>query len=107
MIEYFVCSVSDIDYGHSTLRLFTLSGEQWKALVAFGFLFMIALTSITLALQKETSGFILLISQISTVYGLLVDQLILSIEMKPLQIIGALIVLFFNVLVIILKIKSD
>ena len=62
---------------------------------------------ITRAFQLEKSSFMALLGYAHTVYSLIIDITHFHVEFNLIQILGGLVVLFFNILAIIIKIYQD
>ena len=55
----------------------------------------------TIAFQLDSATFLALISQIGVVYGFISDVYVLKLPIQDMELVGALIVLTFNIIAIV------
>ena len=91
----------------SGLRLIQYSSDQYLLLFLTGFFNAISLNFLTLAFQNDKSAFIASIGYIMLVYAFLIDILYFKTQFDVFELLGAFIILAFNVLNIYNKIKMD
>lgn len=61
----------------------------------------------TRAMQLEKASFMALLGYAHTIYSLIIDITYFHVDFNMTQILGGIIVLFFNVMAIIIKIYQD
>ena len=98
-----------IEFGAFTkedgLRIIQYSKEQYLLLFLTGILNAISLNFLTLAFQNDKSAFIASIGYIMLVYAFLTDVLYFKTTFDVFELLGAFIILGFNILNIYNKIK--
>lgn len=71
--------------------------EQWLYISAIAILATISNIFQTVAFQTTPSAFISMIGLINVVYGFVVDMVFFGLDFKVIQIVGAIIIIFFNI----------
>ena len=89
-----------------SLRLFSLSSEQFVICLILGLINILGMMFKTTAFLYERSGFITLVGYIGLVYAFLVDTLYLDVSFEGLELFAAALILIMNVLVIVLPTKN-
>ena len=82
-------------------RILTYSGEQYLYVLIIAVLNAFGMNLSTLAQQYEKSAFVTLIGQIGIFYSYVADVAVFKTEFSIIEIVGALIVLVFNIIAIV------
>ena len=107
IIEFLIA----LDQGHlsedcPTLRLFCYDWKQWIQLIAVGILNCSSMNFMTIAQQLEKSAFVSSITYIQLVYVLLLDIGFFQIKFDMMEILGATVIVIFNISNICYKLRN-
>ena len=88
------------------LHLFCYNWQQWIQLIAVGILNCSSMNFMTIAQQLEKSAFVSSITYIQLVYVLFIDIGFFHIKFDMMELVGATIIVIFNVSNIVYKLKN-
>ena len=83
------------------------SWDQAKSLVLTGLFSALNLTCLVVAYQNDKSATVSLLAYIELVYAIVADLIIFDQAFVPQEILGAAIIIFFNVITIIYKVRQE
>ena len=74
-------------------RLTEYTARQYGIAVAASLCETLALCTVTMAYQKDSSGFVALISYMNIVYAYICDQIFFNEKLNSIELVGALVIL--------------
>ena len=97
--------LADLCFSEKGLRMATYSGKMWLVLLASTLFSAIVTTSHTVAYQSDSSGFVVLVGNIGTVYFFLSDIFIFHEAFSILELVCVLVIAIIIVTISAFKIR--
>ena len=79
------------------ISLFNYDSKVFGLMIIATLFDVVGVTSVTIAYQADSSGFVALISYINIIYGFLADRIIFKESFLPIELIAAIVILFVTV----------
>lgn len=109
-LEYLVQSVNGtytpVNSTCTSFRFLCYNSTQWGTLLIIGVLNAASMNFMTIAMQLEDGAFVNSILYIQLVYALIIDLTYFEIKFNVYEIVGAAIILVFNIGSIVYKVKN-
>lgn len=87
--------------------IFTYSWDQYQSLLLTGVFSALNLTCLVIAYQNDKSATVSLLAYIALVYAFLADCLMFQTQFTTIELCGAGMITFFNLLTILIKARSS
>lgn len=101
-VEYLLLKDDKQRYPYDTLRILTYDLHQWYFLFMYAAANFLVQFSFNIGSTRGKSAFVSLIAQIGVVWSFLADTFIVGTSTQPMQILGALIIVGFNVTAVLI-----
>ena len=102
LTEYVFLHGDKMRYPYPTLRILTYRTDQWVVMITYALSNFFVQLFFNIGSTRGKSAFVSLVAQIGVVWSFLADFIILGNPIQSMQIVGALIIVVFNVFAILI-----